>query len=102
MSCNKLQWKKYEKEYIFMQTESLCCIHHKLTTNKNKTKNLITNNNNYYFYFDKSNNRKLYFISYDCDNSLHFPDSMEIPQIEWLKTENYFLTISQARNLESR
>ena len=49
MSCNKLQWKKYEKEYIFMQIESLCCIHHKLTTNKNKTKNLITNNNNYYF-----------------------------------------------------
>ena len=42
MSCNKLQWKKYEKEYIFMQTESLCCIHHKLTANKNKTQNLIT------------------------------------------------------------
>lgn len=50
-----------------------------------KWDNYWNNNNNYYFYFDKSNNRKLYFISYDCDNSLHFPDSMEIPQIEWLK-----------------
>lgn len=53
-----------------------------------KWDNYWGNNNNYYFYFDKSNDKKLYFISYDCDNSLYFPDSMESQQIEWLKNPN--------------
>ena len=53
-----------------------------------KWDNYWNNSNNYYLYFDKSDNKKLYFISYDCDNSLYFPESMEIPQIEYLKNPN--------------
>lgn len=43
------------------------------------------NNNNYYFYFDTSANNKLYFLSYDCDNSLYMPDSLELPPLEYIK-----------------